>query len=314
MKKSAALILAFCLVIFCACSSSASKTDSAGYASQDAFLKDMAAGITQRLGNDKDSSKMNAEEESALYLKLVGYELDRIEKYQDSVFEDEDFNKLAHMYIEACQFQRYAAQNHKNAELYDSLWNGGRKTRAGIIIELYTRYGLPITSEQAASYKPSTTYTVSVSADSSTDSAKETTPYALGTKVTKSCERGEAVLSLDKVDIYGTCIYFTATNHGDIGFSSSSGSTYLLATFYDLDGYELGSRLTYLPEPWKPGMTIQFEKLDYSYVENADKVKYVLVEYFHFSGSGSGSSWTNVYFNYAFDLSGKQISTDKLIH
>lgn len=158
-----------CAILLCACGASASDTDGVKYASQEAFLKDMAAGITQRLADDRDSSQMTAEELSAFYLELVGYELDKIEKYQDSVFEDEDFNSLAHIYIQACQIQRYAAQSYKNKALHDSLWSGGRTTRAAVITELYSRYGLPITSEQAAQYSSSSSYTISVSPSTSVD-------------------------------------------------------------------------------------------------------------------------------------------------
>ena len=165
MKKGLILLLA-ALLLLSGCGGQGSSSDAVKYADQDAFLSDMAKGITQRLNSDEDSSSMNAEQQANLFLKLVGYELDRIEKYQDLTFEDETFDQLAHLYISGCQTQRFAAQNYKNAALYDALWSAGRSTRAAIITELYSRYGLPITSEQAANYTSTGSYTITFSSGS----------------------------------------------------------------------------------------------------------------------------------------------------
>lgn len=163
MKKSI-IILLVCLFLLCGCSVASSSADTDKYADQTAFLRDMAAGITQRLNDDKDSSQMTAKEKADYFLTLVGYELDKVEKYETQVFKDNVFNDLAHLYIDACQTQRFAAQNYKNSALYDALWEGGRKTRSAIIVELYSRYELPITSEQAAQYSSSeTTYSIVLS-------------------------------------------------------------------------------------------------------------------------------------------------------
>lgn len=172
MKKVIAMLIALCTVFLCACGTTTATANNAEYANQNDFLKDMAEGISLRLKYNDDSSQMSAEERSAFYLKLVGYELGKIEKYQDAVFEDEDFNSLAHMYIEACKIQRYAAQNYKNEALHDSLWSGGLTTREGVITELYTRYSLPITSEQAAVYSASSespSYTLTITPSGTDD-------------------------------------------------------------------------------------------------------------------------------------------------
>lgn len=311
--KKAIIILLVCLFLFCGCAVSSSSADTNKYANQTEFLRDMAAGITQRLNDDKDSSQMTAKEKADYYLILVGYELDRIEKYETQVFEDNVFNDLAHLYIDACQTQRFAAQNYKNSALYDALWEGGRKTRSAIIVELYSRYDLPITSEQAARYSNSGTSYSNV-ADNST-SKKPNTPYTLGTAIKKSCERGEAILSLDKVEINSTHIFLTATNHGDFGFTSGSGSpATMMLSYFDSEGYALDRSYAKLPEPWKPGGTIRFEEIDYSHTKYANDITYFMVEYFSFSGDGRSLPNTLIYFNYAFDLSGNQIDADKLFH
>lgn len=179
MKRILALLLAFCTVFLCACGASAPKTDEAGYASKDEFLKDMADGISKRLEIcDQDSSEMEAEELSEYFLKLVGFELSRIEKYQKLTFEDPQFDQLAHLYIAACQAQRFSAQNYKNSTLYSSLWDEGSSIRCAIITELYSRYDLPITAEQAESYKPASGGKVVAKLDGTLDFSTGLTMYS----------------------------------------------------------------------------------------------------------------------------------------
>lgn len=132
------------------------------YASQEAFMADMAKGISDRLKNVDDSIERTGEEDSAYKIKVVNCELKQIAKYQDSRFEDETFNELAHFYIDACQMQLFSAENYKNSNLYPGLWNAGRSARCAVIAELYSRYGLPITAEEAASYSDSSELTITI--------------------------------------------------------------------------------------------------------------------------------------------------------
>lgn len=312
MKKIIALILALSMLLaLCGCGSNQSNREQQGYADQEEFLKAMAKGISNRLKN-LDEKERTPEEEAAYYVELVNYELKEIGKYDALTFEDELFNELAHAYINGCKTQLLSAQNYKNGNLYPSLWSAGSSARNAVIVELYSRYNLPLSGEEASQYSVGgTSYSIVV--NDATDKKEDAAPYVLGTKVTKNCERGDAVLSLDKVEVKGTQIFFTATNHGDIGFASGGGGG-MRVTFYDSDGYELGGNYAGLPEPWKPGVTITFKGLDYSYASYANDIAYFLAEYYVFSGSGSGSLDTSVNFIYAFDLSGKQIDSNKLIH
>lgn len=124
------------------------------YADEEQFLADMAEGITARLADiSKDEASMSKEEKAAYYQRLVGYEFTATEKYEDAVFADSKFDTYAHLYIDACKMQDYATRHYKNEELYDSLWSAGGSAHSGIIYELYQRYDLPITSEQAENYK-----------------------------------------------------------------------------------------------------------------------------------------------------------------
>lgn len=80
-------------LVFSGCGSKDSAEVAVG--NQETFLKDMAKGIEDRLSkSDTDTSDMPQEKLMDHYEKLVSYELDRIQKYENQVFEDEDFNAL----------------------------------------------------------------------------------------------------------------------------------------------------------------------------------------------------------------------------
>lgn len=165
MKRLRLIILTFAMLLsFTACDSNSASASNTEYASQEAFLKDMAKGISNRLKNVDDEKQRSDEEKFQYLTQLVTYELEQIEAYEDLVFEDELFNELAHGYISACKMQLVGAQNYKNSNLYNALWNGGSTIRNGIICELYSRYNLPITSEEASNYSASggtVSYTIS---------------------------------------------------------------------------------------------------------------------------------------------------------
>ena len=162
-KRAGVFLLALLLLTMTACGEQAETVAYDGeYASQEAFLSDMAKGISDRLKNVDDSIERTGEEDSAYKIKVVNFELKQIAKYQDSRFEDESFNELAHFYIDACRMQLFSAENYKNSNLYPGLWNAGRSARCAVITELYSRYDLPITAEEAASYADSSELTITI--------------------------------------------------------------------------------------------------------------------------------------------------------
>ena len=167
-------IIMLCVLISTGYADDAIELDSRGFASQEAFLEDMAQGIKGRLQyNSEDHSD---EDQMETYAKLVGFELDRVEKYRDAEFADEKFDTLAHLYINGCIAQKSAVKYSRNLDLYNSLWNSGSKMRAGIIAFFYEQYDLDLTQEEAAQYSSSnsgtTTYTYSWGS-SSTDSTQK---------------------------------------------------------------------------------------------------------------------------------------------
>ena len=172
-RKAVALLLIFIFIIMLsACGQGTPKTDAAGYADQQAFLKDMAKGIKNRLAAVDDSAHANDSDEkkAEYYKKLVKYELEQIEKYENSVFEDNKFNDLVHHYIAGCKMQQSACDYMRNPSLYNALWNGGSTIRAGIITHLYENYNLPISSEEAAYYASNGSVSISVSGNSAAQS------------------------------------------------------------------------------------------------------------------------------------------------
>ena len=173
-KRTMKSLLLLCCVFACliltlsACGSGNSSAITAG--SQEDFLKDMAAGIEARLSkSDIDTSSMTQEMLMEHYAKLVRYELDKIQKYENQVFVDENFDALAHLYIHACTMQLEATRNYKNDELFAALWDGGRIARSGLIITLYDRFDLPITADQADKYRTTTEDDVEYSVSGDTD-------------------------------------------------------------------------------------------------------------------------------------------------
>lgn len=162
MKNIISLILIIAMIVFVGCSNDGQKT----IIDYDKVLQEMSEGITERLENQNDDvDSLSDREAKEYYVNLVKSELDRLSKYKESVFEDEKFNKLIHTYINACETQLLAVDYYADYELYSALWDGGRYTRSGIIVELYENYGLPITKQQAESYKPEVSYDVSVDSD-----------------------------------------------------------------------------------------------------------------------------------------------------
>lgn len=148
------LLIMIANLVACDSTSAAADADLIAYENQEAFLNAMASGIQTRLANVDDASHVNdSDEERAIYYKgLVMHELNQIEKYTESVFEDSRFNTLAHFYIDACQMQATATDNIRNTTLYNALWDGGSTIRRGIIATLYEQYELPIDSLTAANY------------------------------------------------------------------------------------------------------------------------------------------------------------------
>ena len=138
MKKIIALVVWLCLSIsLVACGPSTATSASITEGNQEEFLKDMAAGINDRLANDRDTSNMTDEQIIKLYTKLVNYELNKIEKYDGLVFPDSRFNDLAHLYIDGCKMQLKACELYKDMSLYNALWPSGYNVRCAVITSLY---------------------------------------------------------------------------------------------------------------------------------------------------------------------------------
>ena len=135
-----------------AASENSEKTTKENTKSQEAFLEDMAKGINNRLMAIDDPDESASNEVWAEYNRmLVQCELDQIEKYSDTTFDDEEFNKLAHDYIEGCELQ-LSATKHYGEATFDSLWDSGYLLRCDSIVQLYEKYGLKIRKDDYESY------------------------------------------------------------------------------------------------------------------------------------------------------------------
>lgn len=147
INKVLCVILALCMFFLCGCGSKPANVSSDRFGNQDAFLADMAKGISKRIKNLDDEKERTDEELYAYYEELVGYELDLVGKYENVTFDDELFNDLAHEYIMSCKAQKTGAENFKKLA---SLWNAANSTRNIVIRYFYENYDLPITSEEAS--------------------------------------------------------------------------------------------------------------------------------------------------------------------
>ena len=139
MKRIACMFLAV-ITIF-TCSVAFSETN------QEAFLSDMLSGIRERLEAIQDET-----EDISYFQSLVNIELKHIEKFADEKFDDERFDTIAHQYIDACRMQLNATKLYPSSLLGNVLWNAGTNVRSALIIELYERYGLALTQDEASSY------------------------------------------------------------------------------------------------------------------------------------------------------------------
>ncbi len=207
IKKLISSILIIFLFFLAACGTTpVAKADTGEYADQDAFLKAMAKGIQTRLSNVDDAKHANDtdEQRAAYYSRLVKYELDQIEKYDDAIFEDSKFDVLAHHYIHACQMQATATENVRNATLYNALWDGGSTARRGIIVTMYEQYDLPIDSGMvdnyrgnASTFNPTFGSTNNSTPQTSNDSVSKGKPLALGEPIEITTKDGTFKIAIE---------------------------------------------------------------------------------------------------------------------
>lgn len=145
MKARNMVVILICFVILfslCACGTNMAEKKEE-FASKEQFIEDMAKGLSNRHDHVDDSITRTPEEMAVYYQELVSLELEQIEKYESEVFEDYLFNELAHTYIDACQMQLFATQNHQNEHLR-KLWLSAGTIRGAIVSEMYTNYNLPL--------------------------------------------------------------------------------------------------------------------------------------------------------------------------
>ena len=144
MKVRNAIIILICAVIlFSLCACGTNMSEKKEFASKEQFLEDMAKGLSNRHDHVDDSITRTPEEMAIYFRELVSLELEQTETYESEVFEDSLFNELAHAYIEACQMQLLAAQNHQSESLR-KLWLSAGTIRGAIVSEMYTNYNLPL--------------------------------------------------------------------------------------------------------------------------------------------------------------------------
>lgn len=154
MKARNTIAILICIVILFAlyaCGTNTAEEDA--FANNEQFLTDMAKGLSDRqtyMQEHMDFIETYTDEEMSVYFQeLVSLELAQIEKYEPEFFEDSSFHELAHAYIDACQMQLLAAQNHQSEDL-SKLWLSAGTIRSAIVSEIYARYDLPLSEKLRA--------------------------------------------------------------------------------------------------------------------------------------------------------------------
>jgi len=154
VKAGNTIVILICIVMLftlCACGTNTAVEDT--FANNGQFLADMAKGLSDRqtyMQAHMDFNETYTDEEMAVYFQeLVSLELAQIEKYESEFFEDSSFHELAHAYIDACQIQLLAAQNHQSEDL-SKLWLSAGTIRSAIVSEMYAQYDLPLSEKLRA--------------------------------------------------------------------------------------------------------------------------------------------------------------------
>lgn len=118
------------------------------------FLDDLARGLTNRFADDRVTDTLTDEEWGVYAAQLVNYELSEISKYENVVFPDSEFNRLAHSYIDACKRQLEATDYAtSDTSRMNTEWYQGRLDRAGIIIRFYEEFGLNISQDMIDNFR-----------------------------------------------------------------------------------------------------------------------------------------------------------------
>lgn len=219
--------------------SSTAKEERISTATQEEFLDAMAKGLTARLNYSKstDTSKMDEKEEYDDKKECINIELNEIGKYENAVFEDETFDKLAKMYIYALKTQLYAVENYRKEVLFLA-WEDGYHIRCEVISELYENYNLDITADVAEnylvkhSYEPSYTYSI-VPDDENDETADSEEDNEKIRPVTDDETSGEKAFDAEKI---AKAIKVKEYNHeSDSKYSKKYEIAYVLENTSDFD-------------------------------------------------------------------------------
>ena len=130
---------------------------------QDSFLKDMAAGLTERWAYDDEvnADTMTASEKLEFWENLVNREYEKLEKYKEEKFESAKFDLMAHAYIYGLETQLYSVPYTIDMPvLRDAIWGAGYDIRANIIPDFYDLYGLDVDKSKVDEFRNSSSYTI----------------------------------------------------------------------------------------------------------------------------------------------------------
>lgn len=185
-KKAAVAVLA-CILLACGaliagCAEQGGQ-DQPQYA-DDAFMQSLAKGYEARDALVEKSSK--SDKSAEYYEKLVDAELNQVEKYQSSQFEDSKLQESAIAYINSLKDQREAAELYStDNDTFQQDWQKAYDKRTALLKTFVDDYGLTVSSACQDSLDKLVSHGKKVERDSNEKTAVESLASSINLEFTE---------------------------------------------------------------------------------------------------------------------------------
>lgn len=170
VKHMFPFFISLACIFLCACGMG--KQNAEVPTQEEQFMTAMKEGLIERFADNRDTANMSVDEITAYYKTLVNYELSRLSVYENVTFSDEQFNTLAHKYINGCKQQLNATNIKDEFQMYAE-WGVGRAARIEAAMALHDDYKLQLPQEILDEFSNDQTYTLEDYAQDATALMKE---------------------------------------------------------------------------------------------------------------------------------------------
>lgn len=172
------------------------------------FLTDIAAGLNKRWeDNDKLSADESTDEgKKKSYEIYVDDELQYVDKYRDTEFDDAQFDKLVAMYINGVDLQKKALEYFDDYKLvYNELWGAGYCARATATVDLVDYYKLDLPVDDVREFRDSlandalvynlSSEDLTVQSDTQSTSQEASAPLSIVSEEVKDASYGTLIIT-----------------------------------------------------------------------------------------------------------------------